>query len=239
MMSAHQRSLVVGKQLASDFGSRGSTSAFSAFWALTSARTAAAHAPGVARNHGFGGDRAPASCNGSRFGGPSPRRASITMVPQPAAHRRPRDHTHFAQKPSIAPACNALAAPTPKFLIAPSPKNSIGTGTIFTLSRASSMPDSTSSRLRPRSTSGAAPIFSPLDRVDVALLRLEVGAQDQEPVGVLRQCREELAALPAGKRERCRVRRAADEIDAAVAQDFERPVDRVDQLRASYRALRP
>ena len=41
-----------------------------------------------------------------------------------------------------------------------------------------------------------------LDRVDVALLRLEVGAQDQEPVGVLRERSEELAALPAGKGKR-------------------------------------
>ena len=49
------------------------------------------------------------------------------------------------------------------------------------------------------SISGAAPIRLPLTDRDVAALDLEIGAHDQEPVGVLRQRAEQLHALPFGK----------------------------------------
>src|ERR1700704_6499969 len=76
-----------------------------------------------------------------------------------------------------------------------------------------------------------------LDGADVALLRLEIGTQDQEPVHVLRERREELAAFPARKCRRHAVRGAADEIDTTIAQHFERPVDRKNQFQRHVEAF--
>ena len=69
-----------------------------------------------------------------------------------------------------------------------------------------------------------------LDRLDLALLGVEVRAQHEEPVHVLRLRGDQLAALPARERERHAVSGAADEVDAAVAQHLERVVDREDRL---------
>src|SRR5262249_49987303 len=82
------------------------------------------------------------------------------------------------------------------------------------------------------------PDVQAFDRADVALPGLEVGAQHQEPVGVLGEGGEELAALPARERERHAVGGAADEIDAAVAQHLQGFVDRKDQLERHVEAFR-
>ena len=77
----------------------------------------------------------------------------------------------------------------------------------------------------------------PLDGVDVALPGAEIGAQDQEPVHVLRLRGDELAALPAGEGEGRAVRRAANEINAAVAQNLQRLVDGEDQFQRHVETL--
>ena len=92
------------------------------------------------------------------------------------------------------------------------------------------MPASISSRRSPISTQGAAPMRAALDDVDIAALGAEIGVHDQEPVHALRLRAEELHALPFGKRRQRRMRRAADEIDRAVAQGRIGLVDREDQL---------
>ena len=104
----------------------------------------------------------------------------------------------LAQKPSILPSSIAFAALTPNDT--PAGLAGIGGGAISTLSRFGSMPYSLSNSIRPISISGAAPILLALHDLDIAALDLEIGAHDQEPVGVLRQRAEQLHALPFRKR---------------------------------------
>ena len=75
---------------------------------------------------------------------------------------------------------------------------------------------------------GADPLAP--QRREVAAGDAEIGPHDQEPVHALRQRAEQLDAAPFGKGRQRAVRRAADEIDRAVAQRLVGAVDREDQL---------
>jgi len=83
---------------------------------------------------------------------------------------------------------------------------------------------------------GGADVQS-LNGTDVTLLRVEIGAQDQKPVHVLRERSEELAAFPTRKRKRNAVGGSAHEFEAAITQDFKRPVDRKNQFQGHVEAL--
>ena len=93
-------------------------------------------------------------------------------------------------------------------------------------------------RARRRSSRRAQPHLDPgrradapaLERREVAARDAEVGAHHQEPVHALRQRAEQLDAAPFRERRQRAMRRAADEIDLAVAQRLIGAVDRKDQL---------
>jgi len=70
----------------------------------------------------------------------------------------------------------------------------------------------------------------PLHHLQIAARRAEIRVHHQEPVHPLRLRAEQLHAVPLRKCRERRVRRAADEVDRAVAERAVRRVDRKEQL---------
>src|SRR4029450_10495927 len=76
-----------------------------------------------------------------------------------------------------------------------------------------------------------------LDHVEVAALGAELLIYDQKPVHALRLGAEQLDAPPLRKSRKCRMGRATDEVDGAVAQCRIGLVDRKNQLERHIEAL--
>ena len=92
-------------------------------------------------------------------------------------------------------------------------------------------------RFNPSTGPGAAPMRRPFTACEVAALRAEVLAQHEEPVHVLREGGEQLAALPVPERVERRVRGARHEVEPPVAQFLVGPGDGKQQLDRRVEAL--
>ena len=136
----------------------------------------------------------------------------------------------FAQKPSILRSSSALAAVTPKFTTAPGTERGPGHRRDLHLVAREIDPGRGEQAAQAHVDPGCGADAAAFDDRQIAALRLQIGVHHQKPVHALRLRADKLHAAKIGKRRQRRMRRAADEIDRAVAQCRVGAIDRENEL---------